>query len=202
MKEEFTSAGSRDFRQRYEQTFGWYTSESQQRILVMLESVSEAGVKFRDSRKNQYTALPDVGNQFEFLSPVKRLFAVKDDIYLIQRRAARQFQRGVSSSNTTIIKLPIGVPVSVNFSNVAAAFTPTVRVGFERKWAAYEEGMRNSMLLSDLFAVCQDNLFLYKEVVGKVDRKAKKIVLTDGTFRQEVADVLRDNGINYSVEVE
>jgi hypothetical protein len=204
MKEEVTRQGSRDFRQRYEGTYGFYTTEEGSKLLVVIDSVNEEEVKFRDSKRLSYTALSDRGLSFEFLSPVKRLFAIGDMVYLIERRPARQFQRGVSANNTRIYKLDTMAPVPINFNNLAAAFDEDTEVRYKLQLVRMEKGLRKTLLLSDMLAFVNGSVYLYKDVIGRLDLANKKVVLSKnmGMFRQEVLDAIRDTGINIVVEVE
>jgi hypothetical protein len=198
MKEVFTSNGSRDFSQRFKGTFGFYTTPSNKKLLVQISEVSSEEIKFRDRGRQEYTALADKGHEFEFLSPVKRVFDSKGKVCVILRKAARQYQRGISANNTSIIALDGNVPLAPSFLNITAAFADE---GFnQNKYKAWLEGERDQVVLSQMLAIVKDKLFLYTTEIGTVD-KEKKVMTVDTLWRQEVADCIRDNNLGFAVEV-
>lgn len=200
MKEQFTSITSRDFRQRYEGTYGFFTTESKQRILVHLATIGENSLTFTDAKRQSYQANADKGVEFEFLSPVKKLFSIDDTIYIIHRRLARQFQRGISEGNTIIRDVTSERNGAVNFKRLQAAFSDD-QYPVRQRWVQYLTGKRETVLLSDMFAVVGDKLYLYKDIIGTFDKEQKKFKITVEFFREEVSDMVRDNKLDCTVEV-
>lgn len=196
MKQQFTSKNSADFKQRYEDTFGFFTrpGTNDKRIVKFLE-VNEELVSFVDQKGISYTVYPDSDVEFTFLSPVKKLFAVDDLVFLIQRRPARQYQRGISENNTQIINLLTFGNSQPTFGRLEAAFEkePTPKL-FEQD---FQLGKRRTILFSNIFAGVETKFFLYNSVIGKISDKT--ITLDDDIYIQEVKDMIRDTGVDYKV---
>ena len=196
MKAQFTSDGSRDFRQRYEGTFGFHTTESKKRLLVRIISVNEEEMKFEDKGRSEYVAYSDHGTEFEFLSPVKRMFDHRGKLSLIFRRPARQYQRGISQANTQILTISTGAVLAPTFQNLTCAFADE---GFNgAKFKLWEKGERDEIVLSPMLGVAGKRVFLYNVDIGTVEERTFKVA---GLFLQEVKDCVRDCGIDYKVEV-
>src|SRR5690348_12047969 len=105
MLETFQSATSRDFRQRYTGSYGFYTIPlSKKRILVYLSEVGEDTAHFLDENSAKYTAKADQAVEFEFIPVKKKLFSYNDQLYLAQRRPARMWSRGVNPQNTLFLE--------------------------------------------------------------------------------------------------
>jgi hypothetical protein len=198
MKEQFTSDGYKDFRQRYEGTFGYYTTETNKRLLVQVTEVNPVEMKFVDRNRGDYVALSDKGHVFEFVAPVKRLFDMRGRVALIIRKPAKQYQRGISASNTQVVLLDTGTVLAPSFNNLSCAFTDD---GFNKqKFAEYVDGKREQVVLSRMIALVRDDVFLYNAIVGTVDRQTKTFKCAP-MFKQEVSDCVRDLALDFNVEV-
>lgn len=201
MFEAFVSETAKDFRQRYQNTYGFFTTkETNKRILVVISNVEENKVDFYDVDRNQYSAQVNMGVQFEFVAPVKRLFTDGKIIMLIQRKPARQWQRGLSSSNTSITNIDTGANITLNFSRVQEAYGKS-HVFNPKDHAKYLSENSSICLLSDMFAFVGDTLYLYNVAVGKVNKETKVITMDQKVFHQEVCDLLRNINLPYSVEI-
>lgn len=200
MKEAFTSIGSRDFRQRYEGTYGFYNTDSGEKRLVLLNSINEREVRFSDAARQEYVALADGGTEFEFIAPVKKLFAAADTILYISRRVARQFQRGVSLANTRIVNLATNSEVSITFTRLVQAYE-SEPVNVPLRVTMYRADKRDTVLLSDMLAIVGTQLYLYGEPIGEVNKEEKKFILSEDLFRQEVIDVINANQLSFTVEI-
>lgn len=195
-KQQFTSKNAADFKQRYEDTFGFFTKPgtSDKKIVKFLQ-VNEDLVMFEDKRGVSYTVYPDSDIEFEFMSPVKKLFTVGDIVFLIQRRPARQYQRGISENNTQIINLVTGGHSSPTFARLEAAIEkqPEPKL-FEQEYLLER---RRTLQFSNIFAAVDGLFYLYGTCIGKVT--GKTISLNDNIYIQEVKDMIRDTGVNFEV---
>lgn len=201
MIETFYSNNSRDFRQRYQGSFGYYTvPESKKRVLVYLDQVEETTTTFVDEHRTVYKANADTGVEFEFIPVSKKLFVLDDGLYIIQRRPARMWQRGVSGQNTHVYQMTDAGPYNrgLTFRHVVAAFaTPDADVLTKLK--DIEEKKRTTVALSNTFGVVNGSFYVYDERIGTFDATTKEIKLDEPLFRQEVVDLVGRLGISYKV---
>lgn len=199
MLETFLSANSRDFRQRYAGSYGYYTvPESKKRVLVWMREIGEDRVEFMDQDQTRYVAHADTGVEFEFLPIEKRLFCVDDMLCLAQRKPARQFARGVNTQNTQFKNLATWGEVRMTFDTVKAACLP-VTVDVSQSMKELEEHKRSTVVLSNLFGVYGTNFFLYDGLIGEVDTAKKQIKVAEPMFRQEVLDLVERLSLPYMV---
>lgn len=200
MIEEFTSRGSRDFRQRYEGTYGFYIHpETKRRMLVLISEVRDDALRFTDEKRMDYSPNADRGFEFEFIPLEKKLFNFGEQICCIRRIPARQFQRGVCRANTLITSLSVeNTQVGLSFAAVAAAYADEKRNTPEMV-AEYVAGKRKQLLVSPMFAFIGKKLYLYETPVAVV--KDKTLLVEEPIFRQEVADMVEKHHFPYSVEI-
>jgi hypothetical protein len=182
--EEFTSAGSRDFRQRYLDVYGYFPTSNGD-VLVKVTSVDEHKTVFTDAKGLQYTAYADKGVMFKFIPVIKRLFFFNNDLCLAQRKPARQYQRGICHANTTIVGI-VGGYFDVGFDIINAYGKPVKSVG-------------SNCLLNDITAIYDGTVYLYNTNIGTVF--GKHIVLSQPLFKQEVMDAVRNAELDYEVIV-
>ena len=199
MLETFDSAHSRDFRQRYSGSFGYYTvPETRKRILVQMEQVDEVTAGFRDARGAMYSAKADTGVEFEFILLSKRLFIMDKCLYLVRRKPARQWSRGCHNGNTTVMRVHTGRDTKLTFASVAAGFDSTPIDGYASV-TALERKEAEAALLSPMFGVEGSVLYLYDHAIGSFMADRKEIVVEERMFKQEVEDLVARLGLNYRV---
>jgi hypothetical protein len=194
MFEKFLSTNSRDFRQRYEGTWGFYRDEKKKRMLAQLVSITENVCNFVDSRGVQYRlnidAEKDIG--FEFLPPRSGYFNTDKGAFLVQRVAARQFQRGISERNVTVAVLISGGHLNqrVDFTTLGKVYENTVPYKDARE--AFEKKATPSWALSPQFALDGGGLvWVLAERIGKYTQKDSNYIFTlddPSLWRTEIAD--------------
>ncbi len=180
--EEFTSNGARDFRQRYQGTYGYFTTDSGKRILVFMASVDEYKTTFVDAAGVEYTAIADKGICFEFIPLEKRLFIFEDGLCLASRRPARQWQRGICAANSRMDELSYMIGHDITFKSVKAYDT--------RVFANSMENLgRQPILINKMMGVSKNlGLYLYNTKIGEVVSSGNKILIRNKAFLQEVID--------------
>lgn len=182
--EEFTSGGARDFRQRYLDVFGFFPKEGGE-ILVKVTSVDDKKMTFVDNRGITYTAYADQGVLFRFIPVVKRLFFHEGTLCIAHRKPARQYQRGITYNNTTFQTVR-GATVDIEFNTIA-------------DYSGKANTAKHGRILSDYLGVFNDTMYLYTNPIGTII--GTKVVLNDTTFKQEVADCLRNNKLTMEIVV-
>jgi len=186
--EEFTSAGARDFRQRYLDVFGYFPTGDKE-VLVKVTEVSDTKTSFVDVRGLAYTAYADKGVMFKFIPVVKKLFFYNKKLCLAHRKPARQYQRGITYNNTTM-QTVYGEGIHVDFDTIQAYSN-----NLEQKTEL------NDILLNEMLAFYAGYVYLYNLNIGVVMPQSKRVLLTNPLFKQELMDSIRDRGLDYEVEV-
>lgn len=191
MLETFQSNNSRDFRQRYQNSWGYFKTESGNRVLVIMKEISDSSAMFEDQRGAKYHAKADQGVEFEFIPVRKRLFIHEGDLYYVSRVPARMWSRGVNSENTSIVNLAAGSwGNKLSFETILSAFASD--------HAPVEESLGNSsFVLSDMFGVSHGTLYVYNHAIGSWDKEKQTVSVTDPMFEQEVKDLLTKYSLPY-----
>lgn len=197
LKEEFKSGTIRDFNARYGETFGWYEKESGDRLLVKLLSTDSATLTFTDHLGIRYTAEADMGNVFCFIPVERKMFNMGDDVWCTSRKNARQWKRGMCSSNTEIYSFLRRDWMAISFENVLRLYQD--KPGLQQV-ANFKQGKWDNVALSDTFAIVGNKVFVYHSDIGTY--KDGKIKLTNDLFVQEVKDAVRRGGFAVEVVIE
>jgi hypothetical protein len=193
MKVEFTSYGTRDFVQRYAETYGWLERPGKPSLLVKLLKIRENSLIFTDETGFEYTALSDRGNWFSFIPVVKGSYLYQDSIVVVQRVPARQWRRGICEDNTSIRTLD-HQSLNVNFETLKALFSPIRNTTIE---TFKETLIGNRVLFNNQFSLYQNRFFVYENFIGTYE--PGKVTLNNDLFQQEVADIF--NSFNIPVTV-
>lgn len=188
MFEKFFHENSGDFRQRYEGTYGFFVDETGTRMLTKILAIdqesSPRAVHFVDERGVTYTLYADVAGNigYEFLPPKSMFHNTEYGVYYTQRRAARQFKRGVCSENTTIFRLLNGSfeQVRVDFPQLKAIYSRPV--SFDEAFARYKAKLWQSVALSKNFSLVRGKgVYLLTELIASVGESE------DGKYHIKVA---------------
>lgn len=139
MLEKFSSINARDYHQRYEGTYGFFTSDSNVRTLVKLNRVvSDADdrpfIDFVDALGANYRLLADADRGFEFIPPKSSWYNTSNGAVFVQRIAQRQWTRGVSRRNTQIYLLTEDglTAVPVDFPYLTEIYAKETPVEFQK----------------------------------------------------------------------
>lgn len=194
MREEFTSGGARDFQQRYQGTYGWYSNEGK-RLLVSLDHVGNGVVVFTGPNKEKYSANADQGIGFEFLPVERGLHNVDDDMFYMQRKVAKMYKRGICPENTQLYSFSMRDYMRIQHNTLEKVFVPPKVEVEVARWA---EGKRTNVAFSNQFGVYDNKVYLYNQEIGTVDKKKFTV---QKLFAQEIKDIVRDFGLSYTVEV-
>jgi len=192
MLETFQSRNSRDFRQRYQNSWGFFKTESGERLLVVMRDIGDHTASFEDARGARYKARADTDVEFEFIPVNKRLFIHDDNLMYVGRVPARMFSRGVNEQNTQIVALPQMREEALTFQNILSAFAS--------EHAPVEQShTRQAFTLSDTFGVTSGILYVYQHQIGTWDSVQKQVKVTDKMFVQEIKDLLAQYSLPYQM---
>lgn len=198
MREEFTSENRRDFAQKYAKTFGWYATESGKRILVQIGDVGDYEVPFKDGLGNPYSARANKGVMFEFLQLNRGLYNRRtDDVVYASRSPQRQYQRGISTTNTKLYSMKSLAPLGITFDVLEEVSSPMPVGGLVTQFLS---GKRTCVALSEQLAFVGESVYLYDNCIGSV--KNGKITLETDTFHQEVLDMVARHALPLEIVVE
>ena len=188
MFEKFLSSNAENFRQRYEGTFGFYRHKDK-RLLVKLTSVSDAVCTFIDAQSVEYKVNADNQSDigFEFLPPKSKWYNTPDyGALFVQRGAARQWQRGVSQKNVSILTLK-----NSQLAQMQVSF-PVLSNIFEKELEAknvihdFIRGTRTSLALSSHFALNGGLVYFLSEHIGEYSIVGERF-----TFRVKDRELVR-----------
>lgn len=194
----FERKGWRDFSQRYAGTYGWYHSDSGNKILVRVTEVDESSVRFEDKNGIAYSALCDKGNVFEFLPLERAVYnLVNDDVVISERVPARQWKRGICRENTSFQSLSkTGGRMDFSFGLLEEVFSQRPNLFY---LDSFLEDKRQNVALNSMISFVGINVCVYNRVVGNVNKKAGEILVTNKIYLQEIRDIVRDSFLPYTV---
>lgn len=195
MRDSFTSSNSDDFRQRYVGTYGRYTLDSGKKITVSITEMDSNTLYFEDLAGAQFSTKVNSGVEFEFYPVNKILKNYRDTILYSTRRPARQWQRGMSSANTTVIDIGRG-EVKLTSKIADILLDPGVD-NYVEIYNQYLGGYRKNFLISDKFCVDnQGQVCVYALRIGEYSEGTLKVV---PLFIQEVRDAVRRANLQLKV---
>ena len=185
MKDTFTTENARDFNARYVGSYGLYVDEARgTKIPVYLKTTEGATLYFENLDGVEFHTRANSGITFEFMQMTRKLYPALDGhIYYVCRRPARQWTRGVSDNNTQAYRLcnhgPS--PVSINHKLIKSLLSPDAKTA------------DGNILLSDQFAIVDNIVYLYNNVIGEYYKSKSRIELLSNysEFKVELEDALR-----------
>lgn len=199
MLDSYKTDSAKDFKQRYHGSFGYYkVPETGRKVLVYIAEINAEGVTFQDKHQTVYKAMPDAGVEFEFIPVTKKLFVHKDELFLVQRRPARMWSRGISAQNTSIYKVTTGGIKTVGFNYIEASLDEDKNTVLQNV-KEMENGKRNTCLLSPNFGAQQGQIFVYDDIIGTFLPDRREIRLDETLFRQEITDLVVRHQLPYKV---
>lgn len=197
MFEKFTSADARDFATRYQGTYGFFYRDGVKKFLVRLEVVDQT-VRFVDRAGIPYDLMPDSQEDtgFEFLPPKSGFFNTDIGAVYVERRATRQFSRGISDRNTRLYQVngPAGgmVSIPVNFKNLEKVYNSKITTA--EAYKAFAEKINPSCALSPQFAIDESRVYIFSNIIGRVSSFSKdkiSLKLENDLFKTEIRDNAR-----------
>lgn len=189
-----TVRGIRDFSQRYNHTFGWLIQENKKN-LVYISEIKDTQVSFQTTDETVWYANCDANVMFEFIPVVRGFKPTTKGIFFLHRIPARQWQRGISTSNTGIFKLTTGwVSIPLNLESMGDVFEKTI--SYEESLGKFFKNPKTSAALNQFFAFCNGYIYFNQSVIGKYDGTKIKLnplcpviqEFTDGLKRAEVIE--------------
>ncbi len=194
MLDSLTSDNWRDFQQRYQGCYGWVLTNNKE-VPVYVSRVTDTAVTFTGLSGEEYFTYANKDVKFKFAPLNRRLvIGASGELYYIARRPARQWSRGVSESNTLISRIrgsratPAGITPEI-MSDILSGTTSKVTKG--------TVGEINNVLLSDLFAISGNILYMFNLSSGTITGDV--INVSRPLFMQEVVDAVRDSKLSYKV---
>jgi len=197
MREQYNVSGWNDFRQRYQDTFGWYERDGKPPLLVKLLSVDDSELRFQCKDGMTYHAKPDKGNFFTFIPVMKGVHYYGNCIVLVRRIPARQYKRGITTDNTAIVDIKTGLAISPTFELLESIFGDTYNPNFEK----FVEKLSGDVIFDNIFSIIDNNVHVYEALLGRYYPDTCRIELKGNIFFQEVSDVINKYSLPIMVEV-
>jgi len=197
-----------DFRRRYEGTFVQLCAEQKgikvigkmkkirpdaERLATLEIETTEFGTLQMNMGSEEY--------QIKFAFPPAGVFQYRTDAFIFERRAEKQYQRGLSSSNSQLRS--VTAPV---IGNIAVFTVETVKAAFEHKqfplhaaMAAFKAGTARSVALNNNFAISlpfsgtSHCLWHRQMLVGTVDGNGRLSKMFEPAFEKAVMELTNGN---------
>lgn len=206
MFEKFLHDDSADFRQRYEGTYGFFFDrKNNKKLLVNIERVDTEDIPrkviFRDKRGISFNIYSDVQDDigFEFLPPKSAFYNTQSGVFYVERRAARQFRRGICENNCLVYSLnDRGFRQSrVDFDSLSSIFE--MPIPLDQAVKDFQNKKNPCIALTSFMAICNSKLYMYKEDIGTV--KDNTITLKEGgmLFLTELQDAVKTLNLNFTI---
>jgi len=195
MLDTLKSSSWTDFKKRYKGTFGFLKMSGRGRELVQILDNNKDIVQFSNIYKDTLCAYADKDVIFEFI-PLNRGFV--NTIYGVRyttRVPARQWQRGISPTNTEIFILEEGglSRNSVNLETVNIVVNKCI--SFKEAFSSWDRN--KPVALSKHFAISGNKIFFYSKCVGEFEDP--KCSILEPVILQEFRDCVIRNGYNLQV---
>jgi len=191
----FTSSNYEDIARYYRNTYVKFKEMGDK--LFFIRRVDGYSVTGQDEDGQEFELFLSDEHPYEvdYILPRKSFFQYGKRAALLQRIPAKQYQRGISSGNTSVVSLN-------NQGGVAKH-----EIGFEtlrpfvtkQKYLALDEAIQNkarniSVVLSPRFAYIPAVKFLFVDTkpVASVDLKEKTITLSHPIFKNEVEQLCKN----------
>jgi len=195
MDAKFTIEGSRDFSQRYGESYGWLPREGKPDLPVYIRNVDGGTLYFEDLDENQYHVFADKDVSFKFHQMRRALYVGGSGrVYVIERRPARQWQRGVSRNNTNLFV----------YNADRRRFDPS-RIGHGTMRDIMAKGSKPSVpgvIMSDIFCILHDTVYMYYTPIGAASNLdgTWSVTLSPkfASFKQELSDAARDSKTKFT----
>jgi len=195
-----TLYNSEDFRTRYRHTFGWLIKDNNEKVLVFIKDVGRQ-VVFTVEDGSEYFANAGFNVMFEFLPITRGWFDTRNGPVLLQRVPARQYQRGISKSNTSCTRIGIGghlLPVALTIDVLVDVFVNKPTSTFQQ----FVKKEKLYLVVNKFFLLSHGFVYMYDMQVGSytLDKNNKVFVLLDNAkFKQELTDSFTRNNISSEV---
>ena len=198
MIDNLTSANHQDFRARYENTFG-YLLYNDQKFLVHLDKISSRRAHFITKDGREGNVVVDSNLKFEFIQVQRGVYTTdKDELFFLKRVPARQWKRGIATTNTEIYVYAPNDPF--NYWKQVPLSLPLLCQIFERisplthDLEHWRKRNKKYFVPSQYFAFTSKKVFFYNQLVGDVIwvNGEPNILLTERIVYQELADINRD----------
>jgi hypothetical protein len=204
MFEKFLSADSGDFKQRYLNTYGFFTRKGV-RTLVRLNKIATMNdtqkpfVDFIDRDGSTYHVSADIQDEstgFEFIPPKSSWYNTAEGTpYLVRRVPARQYLRGICNRNTAITNIGNN-NIEIDFVSLAKIFEGSITTKEAMKLALLKEKAKERGQVG--FALTQN--FAVNLTVGTI--KCFNVDIGSALYKDGVFNVALSNPSLWITEVQ
>lgn len=196
MREKFTTLNGPDFRQRYNETYGFFIKDSGEKILVQV-FVGNKHLTFVNSEGFEYRINPDTPNEFEFIPVSRGWYDIGENIHFLTRRPERQWRRGICVDNTSAFYVRNGRMFRFDLDTQTLEKILQHAVDHKTSVASYEK--QGHAALSKNFAIVANKVWFESIPVGTI--KKNNIMLSNDLILQELTDLIKRNNYPFTVSL-
>ncbi len=191
---KFAPSTYADIRKYFDSTYAKFAELGEK--LLFIQRIREDAITAIDSAGDVYELVleEDAPYEMTYTLPHRALFAHKGRAYMLQRIPARQYQRGINTSNTQIISVPDGKKMPLTWE-LLDSFTnkqdyQTLADAVFGKFA--KEVTTVPLSQRSMFDRRMQHIYFDRQAVATLDRDAKKVRVVS-LFKEEVEEMLTDS---------
>lgn len=200
---KFAPSTYADIRKYFDSTYAKFAELGEK--LVFINRIREDSITATDSEGNVYELVLEEYAPYEmtYTLPHRALFSHEGRAYMLQRIPARQYQRGINTSNTQIISVPDGKKMPLTWE-LLDSFTnkQDYQLLAEAVFGKYNKDVLSVPLSSrSMFDRRAQKIYFDRQGVATISREGKLIRVVS-LFEEEVREMLTDPRFaQFTVEV-
>ncbi len=200
---KFAPSTYADIRKYFDSTYAKFAELGEK--LVFINRIREDSITATDSEGNVYELVLEEYAPYEmtYTLPHRALFSHEGRAYMLQRIPARQYQRGINTSNTQIISVPDGKKMPLTWE-LLDSFTnkQDYQLLAEAVFGKYNKDVLSVPLSSrSMFDRRAQKIYFDRQCVATISREGKLIRVVS-LFEEEVREMLTDPRFaQFTVEV-
>lgn len=208
MFDTLTGGNANDFRQRYNGTYGYLSTDSG-KLTVLINEVSADRVSFTDHTGRSFYAYAGEDVEFEFV-PIQRGFIQCHEsktkklaeVFYLSRIPQRQWHRGIHETNTHKSILGNTLQSADDYTFLYILHNSS-NLSSKEKYNRWREHECDCVALNKYFAISANkNVFFLNKLVGVFVPKSDTITLWTGIISQELNDLIQRQKLNIKVKVD
>ncbi len=192
----FVPSALEDIRRYYTDTYVKFPQEFGDK-LFFISGASPRKVEGQDEDGQEFVLWLDENYPYvvEFALPRKSYFQHEDKALLLYRIPAKQYSRGITSSNTAVVK-PVGNNKTINIGMSFAVLRSYVN---KQKFFSLPEAIATGFegcVLSSRMAYNRESrgIFIDTTMVAQVTPTKRSIKMLKPMFRPEIESLVKDSG--------
>ncbi len=191
---KFAPSTFSDIRKYFDSTYAKFAELGEK--LLFIQRIREDAITAVDSAGDVYELVLEEAAPYEmtYTLPHRALFTHKGKAYMLQRIPARQYQRGINTSNTQIISVPDGKKMPLTW-DLLDSFTnkQDYQLLGDAVFGKYNKDVLAVPLSPrSMFDRRSQGIYFDRKCVASVKRDDKKVVVVS-LFKEEIEEMLTDS---------